>query len=143
MYATFAASMSTYTDMANIVDIEDCGPLPNIPNGRVELDPNTLENSTASYICDEGYDLIGDMSRTCQRQNAMWSGTEPTCTSKSLALYRVRSILAYRNDFHQTNSNTEVLTTGIRWLQTLNLLVAIMQARGITLVLTAILIMQS
>ena len=102
MYATFAVSMSTYTDMANIVDIEDCGPLPNIPNGRVELDPNTLENSTASYICDEGYDLIGDMSRTCQRQNAMWSGTEPTCTSKSLALYRVRSILAYRNDFHQT-----------------------------------------
>ena len=143
MYATFAVSMSTYTDMANIVDIEDCGPLPNIPNGRVELDPNTLENSTASYICDEGYDLIGDMSRTCQRQNAMWSGTEPTCTSKSLALYRVRSILAYRNDFHQTNSNTEVLTTGIRWLQTLNLLVATMQARGITLVLTAILIVQS
>ena len=139
MYATFAVSMSTYTDMANIVDIEDCGPLPNIPNGRVELDPNTLENSTASYICDEGYDLIGDMSRTCQRQNAMWSGTEPTCTSKSLALYRVRSILAYRNDFHQTNSNTEVLTTGIRWLQTLNLLVATMQARSITLVLTAIL----
>ena len=125
------------------VDIEDCGPLPNIPNGRVELNPNTLENSTANYICDEGHDLNGDMSRTCQRQNAMWSGTEPTCTSKSLALYRVRSILAYRNDFHQTNSNIEELTTGIRWLQTLNLLVAIMQARGITLVLTAILIMQS
>ena len=84
------------------VDIEDCGPLPNIPNGRVELNPNTLENSTANYICDEGHDLNGDMSRTCQRQNAMWSGTEPTCTSKSLALYRVRSILAYGNDFHQT-----------------------------------------
>ena len=94
--------------MVNIVDIRDCGPLPNIPNGRVELNPNTLENSTASYICDEGHDLNGDMSRTCQRQNAMWSGTEPTCTGKSLALYRVRSILAYRN------ANIKVLTTSIR-----------------------------
>ena len=63
-------------------DIEDCGPLPNIQNGRVELNPNTLENSTASYFCDEGHQLIGDMNRTCQRQNAMWSGAEPICRSK-------------------------------------------------------------
>ena len=32
----------------------------------------------ASYSCSEGYDLDGDMIRTCQA-NGQWDGTDPTC----------------------------------------------------------------
>ena len=36
--------------------------------------------STAVYTCNTGYNLTGDMTRTCQA-NGTWSGIAPTCES--------------------------------------------------------------
>ena len=33
---------------------------------------------TATYTCDDGYELIGSDTRTCQ-SNGEWSGSAPTC----------------------------------------------------------------
>ena len=38
----------------------------------------TVFQSVANYTCDNGYNLVGIQSRTCEN-NAMWSGTEPEC----------------------------------------------------------------
>ena len=119
------------------IDIEDCGPLPNIQNGRVELNPNTLENSTASYFCDEGYELIGDMSRTCQRQNAMWNGTEPICRSKSYSW-----LLSKKYTSQGSTSTVDrfcSLTTHSYEMAANTQLAGCNQVRGITLALTDIL----
>ena len=38
----------------------------------------TVFQSVANYTCDNGYNLVGIQSRTCE-SNAMWSGAEPEC----------------------------------------------------------------
>ena len=50
--------------------------------------------SNASYTCETGYMLNGDMTRMCQ-DNGDWSGTAPTCDStlNYIALYFVISFL--------------------------------------------------
>ena len=57
--------------------VVDCGGLSSPQNGQVIL-TNTTFGSTATYQCDEGFNLIGDMQRICQ-SNGVWSGNEPTC----------------------------------------------------------------
>ena len=65
----------------SLVVIADCGPLANPHNGVVEFSSGTLQGSTATYTCDQGYNITsGDHSRTCQA-NEVWSGTEPICES--------------------------------------------------------------
>ena len=59
----------------------DCGSLSHPDNGQVVLSATTF-GSIAIYICDNGFNLIGDMQRTCQ-ENEDWSGSEPTCERKS------------------------------------------------------------
>lgn len=62
----------------------DCGPLPQILNGQVDV-KTTMFGSTATYKCDHGYKLTsGEESsyeRTCQSDKT-WSGTVPTCQCK-------------------------------------------------------------
>ena len=41
--------------------------------------------NTATYNCNNGYNLTGDMTRTCQA-NGTWSGTAPTCESRSIIM---------------------------------------------------------
>jgi len=71
--------------MSPFTDVQDYGCLLNIINGRVELNPNTLEGSVATYICNQGHTRIGDATRTCQ--SGTWSGAEPTCRTSLLHMY--------------------------------------------------------
>ena len=57
--------------------IINCDQLFDPDNGDVEL-TDVTEGSTATYTCDEGFDLSGDKFRTCQ-SNGQWSGSEPIC----------------------------------------------------------------
>ena len=59
----------------------DCGPLPDIPNGQVDISPDTNIGSSAVYACDFGYVLVGDEKRYCQ-DDGTWSGQEPICVRK-------------------------------------------------------------
>ena len=51
-------------------------------NGMIAYDTESMDarpvNTVATYICNPGYALTGDMTRTCQA-DGMWSGAAPTC----------------------------------------------------------------
>ena len=55
---------------------EYCEELTNPENGEVKTD-GLKNGSTASYDCDEGFRLIGNVTRTCK--NETWSGRDPIC----------------------------------------------------------------
>ena len=59
------------------VTVVDCGSLTDPANGAVSL-TNTTYNSVATYSCNNGYNLVGDTTRTCQASGS-WSETAPTC----------------------------------------------------------------
>ena len=50
----------------------------NPDNGRVDTPQEATFNQVATYSCNSGYELVGNMTRTCQA-DGMWSGSEPTC----------------------------------------------------------------
>ena len=81
--------LATHNQFRNVMfpstAVEDCGCLLNITNGQVDLNPNTLQGSVATYTCNVGHELSGDATRTCQSLTGAWSGTEPTCNRKSAA----------------------------------------------------------
>ena len=56
----------------------DCGTLTNPDNGRVDTPQGTTFNQVATYTCNSGYELVGNMTRTCQA-DGMWSESEPFC----------------------------------------------------------------
>ena len=47
-------------------------------NGSLTCTDDNKTNSTCSYSCDLGYQLIGSSQRTCQ-PNRTWSGVSPLC----------------------------------------------------------------
>ena len=57
-----------------------CGGLSDPANGQATLAGRT-SGSTATYTCNNGYQLMGRQTRTCQN-TGMWSGMAPTCTRK-------------------------------------------------------------
>ncbi len=59
----------------------DCGPLPDIKNGKVEIVPDTKKASIATYFCDEGFLLYGKQQRVCS-YGGKWSGRAPKCIRK-------------------------------------------------------------
>ena len=59
-----------------------CSNLPNPSNGRVDQQGDR-PGDRASYICNSGYELVGQSTRFCQN-NGQWSGEAPTCESKSI-----------------------------------------------------------
>lgn len=59
----------------------DCGELDSPANGMVTTAPSTVYQSVATYECEEGYNLVGDMTRECQASGE-WSNSAPQCESK-------------------------------------------------------------
>ena len=54
-----------------------CDDLSNPANGSVNT-VGTFVNDSATFFCDNGYDLIGDGTITCQSSGS-WSGPPPVC----------------------------------------------------------------
>ena len=61
--------------------VVDCGALQAPPNGAVMTNPGTNYTSIATYICDPGFFLEGESTRTCPATGT-WSRSQPTCTGK-------------------------------------------------------------
>lgn len=59
----------------------DCGTLTDPSNGQVNHTTGTTLGKTATYMCDRGYNLRGDHTRTCQANGMAggWSGRAPIC----------------------------------------------------------------
>ncbi len=56
----------------------DCGLLFDPANGIVGTPNGTELGETATYSCNSGYTLEGNVTRVCQ-SNGAWSGSAPTC----------------------------------------------------------------
>ena len=65
-----------------------CDELETLENGVIEYAPDSTGpeydlNTLATYICDEGFELVGDETRTCEDVRAgvsgEFSGTAATC----------------------------------------------------------------
>ena len=63
--------------------VVECGGLDNPTNGTVMTNPGTNYTSIATYICDPGFFLEGEPTRTCLGTGT-WSGSQPTCTGKTI-----------------------------------------------------------
>lgn len=79
--------------MVTLFSAGQCPNLPNPNNGVVTLSGRNL-GSTATYKCNNGYELIGEDKRTCQ-SDATWSGSEPSCKSKYFYKYYVIQMSDY------------------------------------------------
>jgi hypothetical protein len=57
-------------------------------NGRRE-NSNFGTGMEIVFICDTGYELIGNITLTCNlvRDQGVWSSQKPSCRSKTLALF--------------------------------------------------------
>ena len=62
------------------------------PNGRVLID-SEMDGLRATYVCDEGFYLIGDDSRTCDFSVEVWSGLEPVCQRTLFFFFHFSSLL--------------------------------------------------
>ena len=60
----------------------DCGPLLDPTFGRVTL-TGTFFGNVATYECFLGYEIVGQVTRTCQ-SDGTWSGAAPECERKCL-----------------------------------------------------------
>ena len=58
----------------------ECEDLDDPRNGNVILTGTTV-GSTATYVCDDGFVLIGNQLRRCM-SNGLWSGEEPICKGR-------------------------------------------------------------
>jgi CUB/sushi domain-containing protein len=56
----------------------DCASLTAPANGTVQTPSGTTLGATATYGCNDGYNLVGGATRTCQASGD-WSGSAPTC----------------------------------------------------------------
>ena len=55
-----------------------CSLLDNPRNGTVVVDGFSAGDA-AVYSCNEGFELVGEMTRVCMN-NTQWSGEAPECT---------------------------------------------------------------
>lgn len=56
----------------------DCGSLENPGDGEVDLSNGTVYGSIVTYLCSEGYKLVGDVKRKCL-YTGKWDNVMPTC----------------------------------------------------------------
>lgn len=57
-----------------------CGYVGSITNGHVSVTKPSY-GGVATFECDEGYEMNGDSTRSCQL-NGKWSGKNPECASE-------------------------------------------------------------
>lgn len=57
-----------------------CGSLPDPPNGQVSTNNPPINGTLANYTCNNGFQLLGEPLRLCQR--TQWSGSSPECVRK-------------------------------------------------------------
>ncbi len=62
----------------------NCGNLTVPMNGIVDTSSGTTYQETATYTCNDGYQLVGALTRTCQ-DNGEWSLSAPTCRGKGIS----------------------------------------------------------
>ena len=67
----------THSFIVYVYAVVDCGMLPSISNGEVSQLSTTV-GSVATYSCNNGFDLVGQSSRSCLASKR-WSGSPPTC----------------------------------------------------------------
>ena len=60
--------------------VVDCGMI-SVTAPLMVNQTSTIFNSTATFSCEIGYNLMGDDQRTCQ-SNGTYSGVMPTCTGE-------------------------------------------------------------
>ena len=63
-----------------IIIVINCGDLTSPLNGNVSVD-GTVYESTAMYMCNDGYILVGEHHRHCLA-NGSWSHKQPLCERK-------------------------------------------------------------
>ena len=78
------------TDLATQTEIEHpmCRSSVNsasISGGGVCLNGTTV-GSKAVYICNDGYNLMGNKARVCQKDGS-WNGSEPQCIPEKPSMY--------------------------------------------------------
>lgn len=76
------ANTNSRTNKQNGGTAKSCGHPGEIEDGKREGSVFTFTNKI-SYVCNEGFDLVGRANRYCQ-SNGIWSGIAPTCVRKSL-----------------------------------------------------------
>ena len=77
MYSSFNLILLSLSLFAAV----DCQGLTPPLNGQISYVGGTTFGATATYSCNEGYDLDGEGIRICESLGE-WSGMEPTCTCK-------------------------------------------------------------
>ena len=82
-----------------VLSLLDCGPLPTPDYGSVDTSSGTTFGETASYVCNDGYDLIGVATRSCL-ENGTWSEFVPTCSIKG---ERYKEWCYFRHISRETN----------------------------------------
>ena len=77
---------------------QDCGYLDNPQNGIVDAS-GTAFWDTATYRCDDGYQLIGEAARTCE-ETGLWSGSAPYCAREYSGLHCLYDISIKLHDLN-------------------------------------------
>ena len=77
------------------IDVNNCETLEDIDNGSVSM-TGVTPGSTATYNCNQDYQLKGPATRTCL-SDGTWSGMEPTCIGES-----VHTVYMYYQRIHVT-----------------------------------------
>ena len=67
----------------------ECGPHPPLLNGQI-----LIENTSATYMCDYGYLLIGREYRICDITRN-WQGSQPVCKGMAAYIYYTVGSLYY------------------------------------------------
>ena len=75
----YYVSLCTYSLISTypLITVIDCNSLPSPANGNV-MQPSTTYMSVTEYSCNDGFDLVGNPTRSCQA-SGNWSGEQPMC----------------------------------------------------------------